>query len=441
MNSTLRFGSTLTALALVLGGCAMTHAPKTAGLFDTRVDTSNIGVATKALAALDANHPTEAVALAERAVANSPTDAGFRSLLGNCYFAAGRFASAEAAYRDSLTLLSNQPQVVLKIALVSVAQGKNAQAIAFLDAAKNALDPADYGLALTLAGQPQQAADILQNAAQQVGADSRVRQNLALALAFSGDWVGARNIAAQDIPGDQLDARIQSWMLLAKPVHASDQVASLTGIRPAAIDPGQPVRLALQTGGARLAAVALAAVAAPAKVAEAAPIEVVEPTPAASPVAIEAATAAPLVVGPAPMSTPAPIAFAPVNEASLGSHSRSPRPSLSPRAASLTQSLYRHASLSTAQRSRTVVQLGAYSSRSSVGAAWNHVSAKFGSLRGYAPVAARFDGERGTVYRLSVQGFDSARQAASLCGALKRSGGSCFVRNVAGDTPVQVASR
>ena len=100
MNSTLRFGSTLTALALVLGGCAMTHAPKTAGLFDTRVDTSNIGVATKALAALDANHPTEAVALAERAVANSPTDAGFRSLLGNCYFAAGRFASAEAADVD-----------------------------------------------------------------------------------------------------------------------------------------------------------------------------------------------------------------------------------------------------------------------------------------------------------------------------------------------------
>lgn len=446
MKSTLRFGSTLTALALVLGGCAMTHTPKSSGLYDTRVDTGNIGIASRALAALDANKLPEAVALAERAVANSPTDAGFRSLLGNCYFAAGRFASAEGAYRDSLTLLSNQPQVVLKIALVSVAQGKNAQAIAFLDAAKNVLDPADYGLALTLAGQPQQAADILQQAAQQVGADARVRQNLALALAFSGDWIGARGVASQDLPADQIDARIQSWMQLAKPTHASDQVAALTGIRPAAIDPGQPVRLALQQpGGKRLAAVAptiiAPAAAAPAKVAEAAPIEVIE----TAPVGVAVANPASLIATQAPVS--APVRLAPIDTAvadktaTLAPRAASARPSLSPRAASLTQSLYHHAVYSTAQRSRAVVQLGAYSSRSSVAAAWNRVSAKYTSLRGYAPVAARFDGERGTVYRLSVQGFDSSRQALSLCGSLKRSGGACFVRNTAGDSPVQIASR
>jgi len=88
-----------------------------------------------------------------------------------------------------------------------------------------------------------------------------------------------------------------------------------------------------------------------------------------------------------------------------------------------------------------VVQLGAYANRSAVTAAWHRSSGKFTALRGYTPVAARYDGERGTVYRLSVQGFSTARQAFDLCGSLKRAGAACFVRNVAGDMPVQIASR
>ena len=51
-----------------------------------------------------ANDSATAISLAERAVEASPNDAGFRALLGNIYFAAGRFASAESAYRDSISL-------------------------------------------------------------------------------------------------------------------------------------------------------------------------------------------------------------------------------------------------------------------------------------------------------------------------------------------------
>ena len=40
-----------------------------------------------------------AIDLAERAVAKTPSDAGFRALLGNAYFAGGRFRSAEVAYQ------------------------------------------------------------------------------------------------------------------------------------------------------------------------------------------------------------------------------------------------------------------------------------------------------------------------------------------------------
>lgn len=438
MNSTLRIGSALGAvfLASALGGCAG-KTLQSASASVVAMDATNVGLASRAQLALMAGNRAEAVSLAERAVEVTPGDAAFRALLGNSYFAAGRFASAEAAYRDSLTIQSNQPQVVLKMALVSIAQGKNGQALSFLEAARGLLDPADYGLAKALAGRPQEATDTLRQAAEQVGADSRVRQNLALALALSGDWVGARSVASQDVPADQLDSRIEAWMAMATPARPSDQLAALTGIAPAASDPGQPLRLALRDAGTRLAAAAPTAALAPvteavsaqtsAQVAQA----VAPPQPHSLPVVIQLATATPL----APRDVAGPTAKAAVPVA---------RPSHSPRVVALTDAslLYRRVALrSSPQRSRAVVQLGAYANRSALTAAWLRSSGKFAALRGYAPVAARFDGERGTFFRLSVQGFANSRQASHLCSALKRAGASCFVRDVAGDAPVKLASR
>ena len=217
MSKPFRFGSavSLAALASAIAGCAprrqREHRPSAA-----RPD-GDVGLATRALAALNANDFPTAIELAERAVDKTPDDAGFRRLLGNAYFAGGRFASAEAAFKDSLPIYSNQPQVVLKLALVEIAQGKNDEAVAFLDAGRDVLDPADYGLALALAGRTDDAVAVLEPAAREPGADARVRQNLALAYAFRGDWTKARTIAAQDVPANKLDARIQQWMQLAKP--------------------------------------------------------------------------------------------------------------------------------------------------------------------------------------------------------------------------------
>ena len=94
-----------------------------------------------------------------------------------------------------------------------------------------------------------------------------------------------------------------------------------------------------------------------------------------------------------------------------------------------------------AGNSNAVVQLGAYGNAQRVAAAWNVAAHKFGSLKGYTPVSARFDSAKGPVYRLSVKGFASDREARAVCESLRNSGGSCFVRNVAGDRPVQLASR
>lgn len=445
------FGSAFTALGLIgaLAACASpgVNGARSSFAAGIKVDSANIGLATRAQVALEKGDTATAIDFAERAVAASPRDAGFRGLLANAYFAGGRFASAEAAYKDSLALIQNQPQLILKLALVTIAQGKTGEAMSQLDAARDYLDPSDYGLALALAGQPAAAVGVLEQAARQVGADARVRQNLALAHALVGDWTAARTIAAQDLPADQVDARIEQWMTFAKPARAADQVAALTGVTPAAADPGQPVRLALAPQETRTAAVEPVFVA---PVAEPAPVLVAE-APAPAPAPVEYAYAP--VSEPVMVAAPSEVAAiaAPVAAVAPKAHPKraaakadAAKPALSPRAASFSDSrpLVRKAAFPKAVRgdSKAVVQLGAYASRSFVGVAWTNFAKKYPALRGYNPATARFESAKGTVYRLSVQGFASDAAAREFCSALKSAGGSCFVRSIAGDAPVRLAS-
>ncbi len=436
MTKSKRLGTALTAVSLIAitAGCTTPGSKVgSASMFGGRVNSGELGLATKAQLALNANDIASAVSLAERAVERSPQDAGFRTLLGNCYLAAGRFASAEAAYRDALSIYANQPQVVLKLALVQIALGKNDEAKLLLAESQGLVDPSDAGLALALAGDPQAAIAVLEPVARMVGADARTRQNLALAYAFAGDWDQARTVAAQDVPADQLDARIQQWMTLATPARSSDQVAALIGIQPAAADPGQPVRLALNKAEAVREAAAL-------PVFE--PVEPVELTSSAT-VDLPPATVTPVAAPPVVLAiaaTPAPVGPSEIQNVSLADA----RPALSPAAVRLSDPVptIRKASAPRAAtgRSKTVVQLGAYSSRERVAAAWAKVS-KHGSLKNYVPVTARFTGAQGTVYRLSVKGFDNSKEAAGLCASLKRNGRECFVRAASGDAPIQFASR
>jgi len=493
MDKSLRFAPTLTAIALasVIAGCASPQASLRSASASTN-DTSKIGLAMRALGALNANDFPAAVRFGEQAVENSPGDASFRALLGNAYFGSGRLASAEAAYRDALTLNANQPSAALKLALVQIAQGKNAQALAFLDQARGLLEPADLGLAVALAGQPQDAVNILEAAARERGADARVRQNLALAHALTGDWTAARNVASQDLSADLVDARIQEWMTFAKPGTPSDQIASLTGVRPVA-DPGQPTRLALYAPATRVAAAVVQAppvaqqpVSAPAPQPEPVVQYAPEPNtpvvqyvpeyqapvePAAEPqVALAVATPTPAPRS-AAVTTPATVVEAPAPELPgaskfiaaaavavsqapaalaemIGFKSKAePKMKAVPARAARARPTAARAALRRASSPRafgnsmSVVQLGAYGSPARVAIAWNEAARRYSALRDYSPASARFHSAKGLVYRLSVKGFGSASQAKDLCLSLRRAGGECFVRSVAGDAPVQLASR
>jgi Flp pilus assembly protein TadD len=431
MARAFRFGSAISFLALasLTAGCASPQSHVSSAGFGGKAN-GEIGLATRAMAALNSNNIPVAIDYAEKAVAKTPNDAGFRALLGSAYFAGGRFKSAEAAFKDSLALYSNQPQVVLKLALVEIAQGKNSEALQFLDAAHDVLDPADYGLAVALAGRPADAIPVLESAARGAEADARVRQNLALAYALAGDWTNARAVAAQDVPADQLDARIHQWMQMAAPDHGSTAVAALVGVTPAAVDPGQPVQLALRGTDTRMAETAPAPEPAPAPVQQPQVAEAIAPPPPA-----QLAAPPPMIAEAAPAPEPVPYVNVPPRAPKAGAKPvRSAHAAVPAKRAPVRMASARRGN------SNAVVQLGAYGNAKSVLVAWNTKARKFRSLQEYTPVSARFSSPKGIFYRLSVKGFGSVNEAVALCSSLRHAGGSCFVRNVAGDAPVNIAS-
>jgi Flp pilus assembly protein TadD len=457
MTKMFRAATALTAVtaASIIAGCSSPNSHlKVSGGFAQPADLGKLGLATRALAALQAGNKAEAIHFAERAVEATPDDAGFRSLLGNAYLSDGRFASAETSFKDSLSLLPGQNAVAMKLVLSQIAQGKNAEALGLLDQLRGSADPADIGLAMALAGQPGNAVALLDEAARRPQADARTRQNLALAHAMAGDWTNARVVAAQDVPADQVDARMAEWMKLAAPQGGAGQVAALIGVHPAAVDPGQPVRLALRDrDDTRMAAVP-AATPSPVEMAAAAPVAA-EPQPLAEatvmndagfaaptvPVAAPLAVAASAVTVSLPAATPAPEQAGPL--ADLAQDLESLRhEAVRPSSALPKVSEIRRSAAIRFASSGVVVQLGAYGSRGKLEAGWAKLSRSHkGTLARYVPTTARFQAPIGPVYRLSLQGFGSMAEARQVCTGLKSAGAACFVRNVAGDLPVRFASR
>jgi Flp pilus assembly protein TadD len=383
--------------------------------------------AVKARSALAAHKGVVAVDAAERAVALQPQDAGYRMLLGQSYLAAGRFASAETSFRDSLSLDADQPKAKFNMALAQIAQGQAGEAQATLHALDGRIPTADLGLALALSGDRQNAIAMLVQVVRDGKSDARTRQNLALAFALNGQWREARAVAMQDTPANQINDQIGHWAELAKPEAAgSMQVASMLGVKPAN-DPGLPTELALASPAPSEAPVALAAA-----------------DPAPAPVAAD--TAAVTVPLDAPIQ-PATPADAPAAAVMLAAQKVEKRADLSPppllRA---PMSPFRRAALTVQPKpafhsSGYVVQLGAFAKAGAIQSAWDRASKSMPRLTGYAPARAQFSLSGAALVRLSVSGFADRAGAVSLCEQIRTKGGQCFVRATAGDAPLQWVKR
>ena len=232
-NSTFIRLAVSTALATTaLAGCTGKVAPTAAYSAD------------KAEIALKKGKGDKAVAHAEAAALAAPRDAYTRTLLGNAYLEAGRFASASQSFQDAITLGDTSPRTVVSLSLALTGMGDRAAAIYTLEKHEASLDAADFGLAIALAGQPQRGVHVLSNTLRAGNNTAKVRQNLAYAYALSGQWREARLMVAEDVPADQVGERMAEWGALAHPDQYRVRVASLLNVD-IVEDAGQPAQIAL----------------------------------------------------------------------------------------------------------------------------------------------------------------------------------------------------
>lgn len=393
--------------------------------------------AARASKALVKRNAVKAAALAERAVELEGRNADYRMLLGQAYLAGGRFQSAEQTFADTLTLNPEKERAALNLALAQVALGKNGAAQSTLADYRDKLAAADFGLAMALAGNPQEAVRILEFATRAPDATAKTRQNLALAYALAGKWTNAKVMAVQDITPDEADARLAIWAGFARPDGGPAQVATLLGVKPAA-DAGLPTRLALAP---TTAPVAVAAAQVPAAEAIAAPVPapvvVADATPAfETPAPAEATKVQPVVVAVAPAPTLIRAEPQPARQAVTSSPRRtaSAKPALKPVAAPVAQ--LRNASMERTKPGKFVVQLGAFQTAASAQRAWNKISARV-DLANYEAINGAAKVRNASLVRVSVGSFEQRGDANKMCARIKQSGNVCFVRVQAGDSPAR----
>lgn len=369
---------------------------------------ASAAAAEKALAGKDA---AKAVSLAEAAVAADNDNAAWRTLLGRAYLAAGRFASAQTALQDALSLGSTDARTLVSLALVQTAQGRGAAARELLFQNIDQLSAADYGLAMAMAGDPDEAIRVLGQAIHAPGATARERQNLAYAYALAGRWSEARLMAQMDMAPLAAAQRVTAWARMAQPDAQSARVIAMLGVQPDAQDGGMPAALAL----------------APAAPAQGAPVEMASVEPAAPPAPVAApAEEAPVIraphtpvreasAAPAPAPVAAPAKARPLLVAA--------RPQAAPDAQAATLR-----PVSADKGSAWLVQLGAYDSAAIAKERWQSLARRNGTLAQFPTVTTAANVNGRTYHRLAVAGFANAASARQLCASIRAQGSACFVR-------------
>jgi len=382
--------------AALLGGCSH-QAPRPEKTAEQARDALNKG------------QTPRAIALAESAVRSDGRNPALRLLLANAYLRAGRFESARQGFADAIELGDDSARAALGLVMCDLALGHNSAALDTLNTYGDVLQPADLGLALTMAGQQQRGIDVLTNAIRQGQNQPKVRQNLAYAYALAGMWNEARIMAGQDVPADQVNARIQTWAAMSRPEDARRRVAMLVGT-PLIGDTGQPEALALAHFPATTPDQ-------PAKaLASAAPTQM--PPAAASELPPAPANEMPPALAPEP--APAPLASGALARIELH-----PAVPAAPRA-HVTHAPQRVAAV-VGNRSTHVVQLGSFNSAESARRAWQHFAARNAYLKGHPSMVTKVNVRGRDFWRLQAAGFNGQASAASLCGTVRAHGGACLV--------------
>lgn len=382
-----------------------------------------------------------ALMLAEQLVASEPKDAGHRALLGRAYLANGRYASARTAFKDAMTLGNRDVRTIVSLALSETGLGNAAAARQLLSENIDSLPAADYGLAMAMAGAPQEGVRALLEATKQPDATAQTRQNLAYALALGGAWGQARLIAGQDMTAREAEARIGQWSQATQAGNDQQRVFAMVGVSPRGDDAGLPAQLALNMDGApvQMAAASTDLVGQARADAQAEPVAD-EPAPVAVPVAVaDAKPASPDTVAVAmafDSSTSMPV---PLIRASSDPMRQAARAAFQRSEANGTQALIGRASMSRiarivstpvkdAETSDWVIQLGAFDSEAVAQEKWARISRGKPSLGKFHQIHSEFAMNGHAFHRLAVRGFGDRASAYQMCHSLRADGQACFVR-------------
>jgi Flp pilus assembly protein TadD len=406
-----------TALAgTLLAGCTTQAAP------------AATASASRAEAALADGHAQQAVRHAEAAVLAEPRNAAYRAVLGSAYLDAGRFASAETTFNDAMQLGDTSGRTVLSLSLALSAQGKYQDAAALLNAHESDIAPADLGLALALAGQPDRAIYIMGNAIRGGQNTAKMRQNLAYSYALAGRWREARLMASQDVPADKVGERMEQWVLMASPEAWQVRVAKLLDVPAGVSDGGQPVQLALANNPSIDQLASEATAVAVADNAELAPLAVASaPVQQLPPLELSPAVETETYQAPQParaddfqaaFANPAPVAQ------DAARFVQSP-------AVQAMQSLARVEVEPVATRAAPqadgthLVQLGSFASEAGARRAWGIYTKKYPELSGHEMVITEAVVRGKHYWRVSAAGYGRSSSTA-MCGRVRASGNGCF---------------
>lgn len=386
----------------------------------------------------------KAVERAEQAVAKSPQDAALRAALGQAYLRAGRFGSASAAFHDAIALGDTTSRTSLGLALAQTANGNGREAVAIIENARDGLPASDVGLGLALAGETGRGVAVLSDALRGGDNSPKIRQNLAYAYALNGQWREARIMMAQDVPAEQLNARLTQWAVSSRPELAQQRVATLLGA-PLRADTGMPQALALNGAPAAVEAPVQTAAAAPAA---SAPVTELPPVDqasafAAAPVEAPAPVVAGSTLAPAFAAAPAP---APQTN-SLAAFDEFARPvSSTLKAPQGHSSAVRSAAprqaraVAVSAQGSHVVQLGSFSSEQNARRAWTVFTSRNPELAKARMVITQAEVNGRTFWRVAAASYERSA-AQGLCSSVKARGGACFAYATSGPQANQLMAR
>lgn len=388
-------------------------------------------IAAEARKALGSGQVDRAIQLGEQLVSANPQEARYRAILGQAYLRAGRFESAVQALDDAMKLGDNSARTALGLALANSGMGRNDEAAAILGDWRDAIPAADLGLAYAMAGDPERGTAILVGALRGGENTPKLRQNLAYAYALGGHWREARIMASQDVPADQLDARISTWASRAKPEDSRLRVAGLLGA-PLRSDRGMPAQLALsassdqqqlavETAAQRVSPAA--AVNAELPPVQAAPAAQPRTPPAAAPVVAPRSAAMVFVEKPVVQPIPSLPGKAPAASAKRPAATLAAAPGrVMKRPAQAARPV---AAPAVGKGSTHAIQLGSFFSEQGARRAWGQYVARNPELRGFKMVITTAQVRGKTYWRVAAGGLDG-RGAGGLCSKVKSRGGVCF---------------